>query len=189
MLIFYDTETTGLIQRDLPYSNEQQPRLVQLAMIVTDDNGKEMASFNSLIFQTNPIPPEATAIHGKTTEMCRDFGMTLDDVIYQLCDVNGFHKPTYVGFNIEYDKQIIAIAHECIEVDNKPWLDKEMFCVMKAMTDICKLPGKYPGKYKWPKLQEAYEFAFGKKFEGAHDALADVRATKDLYFWLRTHSK
>lgn len=48
---------------------------------------------------------------------------------------------------------------------------------------ICKLPGQY-GDWKWPKLTEAYQHAFGKTFDGAHDALADVRACKDVYFYL-----
>lgn len=38
--------------------------------------------------------------------------------------------------------------------------------------------------YEWPRLQEAYKHAFGKEFEGAHDAMSDIRATKEIYFWL-----
>lgn len=35
---------------------------------------------------------------------------------------------------------------------------------------------------KWPKLQELYKVLFGHSFEGAHNAMADVVATKDC-FW------
>jgi DNA polymerase III epsilon subunit-like protein len=54
---------------------------------------------------------------------------------------------------------------------------------MKATTSICKLPGKY-GDYKWPKLQESHLHFFGKEFEGAHDAMADVRACAAVYWAL-----
>jgi hypothetical protein len=56
------------------------------------------------------------------------------------------------------------------------------------MVNICKLPSKYPGEYKWPRLIEAYRHAFGKDFTGAHDALADVRACKEIYFWLKVQT-
>ena len=50
---------------------------------------------------------------------------------------------------------------------------------------MCQLPGKFAGKFKWPNLQEAHQHAFGKPFDGAHDAMADLRACKDVYFWLK----
>lgn len=34
---------------------------------------------------------------------------------------------------------------------------------------------------KWPKLQELYKVLFGHSFEGAHNAMADVVATKRLF--------
>lgn len=40
------------------------------------------------------------------------------------------------------------------------------------------------GGYKNPNLQEAYKHFFGVEFEGAHDAMADVRACRDVFFKL-----
>jgi len=37
-------------------------------------------------------------------------------------------------------------------------------------------------------LSEAYRHAFGKDFDGAHDAMSDIRATKDVYFWITKQS-
>ena len=49
---------------------------------------------------------------------------------------------------------------------------------MKSTSDLI------PGKKKRPKLQELYTSLFGKPFEGAHDAMADIRATKDCFLQL-----
>ena len=54
---------------------------------------------------------------------------------------------------------------------------------MLASTNYCAIPGSY-GKFKWPKLQELYVKLFNEKFEGAHDALADIEATVKCYFEL-----
>jgi len=62
------------------------------------------------------------------------------------------------------------------------------FCTMNATTEICKLPGRF-GKYKWPKLSEAYFHATGKELEGAHDAMVDVKACKEIFFWLKEKGK
>jgi DNA polymerase III, alpha subunit len=57
--------------------------------------------------------------------------------------------------------------------DQVRWID-----TMKSATNLI------PGKKKRPKLQELYTFLFGKPFEGAHDAIADIRATKDCFLQL-----
>jgi len=57
----------------------------------------------------------------------------------------------------------------------------------EAMTPICDIPGPYGPK--WPRLQEAHKHVFGKEFDGAHDALADVIACKNIYFWILSQQK
>jgi DNA polymerase III, alpha subunit len=57
--------------------------------------------------------------------------------------------------------------------DQVRWID-----TMKSTSDLI------PSKKKRPKLQELYTFLFGKPFEGAHDAMADIRATKDCFLQL-----
>jgi hypothetical protein len=50
-----------------------------------------------------------------------------------------------------------------------------VLCTKQLSTEYCNLPGKYAGKPKWPTLQELHTHLFGKGFDGAHDALADVQ--------------
>ena len=48
---------------------------------------------------------------------------------------------------------------------------------MESLTDVMKLRGKIPGKYKWPNLAEAYAaYVDPAGFTDAHDAMADVQA-------------
>jgi DNA polymerase III epsilon subunit-like protein len=94
-----------------------------------------------------------------------------------------------VAHNITFDKFIMRCAARRFNLlddsGDEHWKQFPTFCTMRAMENICKLPGKIAGKYKWPKLSEAYEYAFAKPLVGAHDALADVRACAELYFWLQ----
>jgi hypothetical protein len=55
---------------------------------------------------------------------------------------------------------------------------------MKSSIDFCKLPPLRFGEYKWPKLEELYTKLFGTTISGAHDAMADIEATKKCYFEL-----
>jgi DNA polymerase III epsilon subunit-like protein len=56
-------------------------------------------------------------------------------------------------------------------------------CTMLSSVDFCQLPGRY-GSFKWPQLQELHKILFGKEFDSAHDALADVVACGDCLFEL-----
>lgn len=62
---------------------------------------------------------------------------------------------------------------------------------MRDATDLVQCPptermvAKGMKGFKSPNLQEAYKHFFGVEFEGAHDAMADVRACKDVFFKLK----
>ena len=181
MILFFDTETTGKANFKLPPDHRSQPRLVQLAAILTDDTGEhEIATLNTVIKPEGfAIPYEASEIHGITTEYATKHGV-------QLADAIGVFKrflkmaSLSVGHNIEFD-QFVIDGELARLMEQPPVIDS--FCTMKAMTDICGIPGPYGNK--WPKLQEAYERCFGSTFDDAHDAMADVMACKAVYFWLK----
>ena len=190
MKLFIDTETTGLADFYRPASAPHQPRIVQLAALLTDEEGDDVDSFSVIIKPDGfTIPTEAAAIHGITTETAIANGIPTTKAMDMLRGL-AEKSDRYIAHNCSFDSLMVTIEAVRQGWDLKhPLLDKaKWFCTMKATTPICQLPGLY-GDYKWPKLQEAFQFAFGQPFVGAHDALADVRACKRIYFWLQERNK
>jgi DNA polymerase-3 subunit epsilon len=76
MILFFDTETTGLPDYRMPPEHECQPSIVQIAMSLTDDAGTERASA-SMVVQVigREIPTAASKVHGITTQMAAEFGV------------------------------------------------------------------------------------------------------------------
>lgn len=184
MILFFDTETTGKVDFHASPNAPHQPRLVQFAAMLTNDGGKEMASVNLIIApETFEIPEEAIQVHGITTQIALEYGVSIEEALPVIRRLF-LKSQLYVGHNIEFDLMVVTGEFLRAEYDQDPFAEADTFCTMHAMTPVCKLPGKYDS-YKWPKLQEAYHHAFGRNFEDAHDALANVRACKEIYFWLK----
>lgn len=203
MYILYDTETTGFPSTHLSHKDKKQARIIQLACLLVDDEGKELESFSSYVKPDGwTIQPGAQAAHGISIETCNEKGIPIDETLA------GFFKLALqckhsVCHNIRFDETMLAIEFANVfDVVAPPkevldWMDNEArpICTMEACTDICKLPfanitpamrrGKFGQKYKWPKLQEAYKHFFGEEFEDAHDALNDVRATLRIFNYLK----
>lgn len=183
--LFFDTETTGKADFKAAPDAKHQPRLVQIGAILQDDQTLKVYGEINLIVQPKAftIPKEASDVHGITTEIATQYGVPL---IHALEAFGSLAKrcEQYVCHNSEFD--LIVMTGEAMRMI-VPWWAKESFCTMKATTPICKLPGPYG--FKWPKLQEAHKHAFGKEFDGAHDAMADVRACRDLYLWLKKEAR
>lgn len=180
MKIFFDTETTGLWLKNKPMGHADQPRIVQIAALLTDDVGVEVMSLNVTVYQEF-VPEKAASIHGKTTEFVHAYGINEGTALTVFEEMLA-SADEVIAHNGEYDQQVVMNAITLIDGANSknPFEDKKAFCTMRATTPLCKLPGSRG--YKWPKLVEAYEYLFGETFDGAHDALADVRACKDVYF-------
>lgn len=180
MILFFDTETTGKADFKKSAAHESQPRLVQLGMIFTDDDGCEISHANLIVKPVMfDIPTEASSIHGIDTQTARAHGVPLLHALLLFSSLARLSQ-TYVCHNSDFDTFILSGECERMSVD---FPKRNAFCTMKAMTDICKIPGPYGNK--WPKLAEAYRFCFNKEPELLHDAMADIRLCKDVYFWLK----
>lgn len=202
-ILFFDTETTGKVDRRKEPQDPAQPDLVQLAAILTDDDLNEVASLNCIIFPTRwEIPVEAANVHGISQEKAKKYGIALPTALTGFLDLAGL-ADRFVAHNIEFDQIIMRRAPARIRetatgdrlvkllgLGDDPFDGKECRCTMKAAKPILKLPNRNPGindAYKFPKLEECIRHFFNEGIENAHDALADVRATIRLYRALCDH--
>lgn len=189
MYLFFDTETTGLPKKFGGHWHDLDnwPRMTQLAFIICDEAGKELYSFCHLIKPDGwEIPDEQFFIdNNMSTERCEKEGidirlaLKLFQAAIELCE-------TKVAHNINFDNAIIGseiYRSELFEIDEFKFKNK--ICTMQSTTSLCQLPG--PRGFKWPKLIELHEFLFCEGFEGAHDALEDVRAMVRCFFELKAN--
>jgi len=186
-LLFFDTETTGKYDFKAPHTAPQQPYLVQLAMILDDLEGNTIEEYETIIRVSEiNIPISAAEIHGITTAIANAHGI---DVLKALGKFNDFWKVSnkIVAHNVEFDMKVMRCAFHRKGLEPL-FKMTPTYCTMQHSTDVLKLPGRYG--YKWPKLDEAYRVLVDPEgFEGAHNALNDVRACRDVYYALRRLGK
>ena len=174
--LFFDTETAGL-PRDYNAPShviKNWPRLVQLSWIITDEDCNVLSENDYIIYPDGfTIPEDAVRFHGITTEIAKEKGKPIKEVIDMFMeDFNA--ATTIVGHNIDFDKKIINA--ELIRLGQNDIMNsKEALCTMKGSVDYCKIPSSHG--YKWPKLQELHKKLFGCEFEDAHNSMSDVKAT------------
>lgn len=183
MKLFYDTETTGLPQWKEPSGADVQPRIVQLAAVLVDEDTRQVTQALDLIIKPNGwfIPEETVAGHGITTEYALEYGVDEKLAVELFLNLRANHG--CVAHNKSFDKRIIRIATKRYfsEEVQKHWhLNEDHECTMLMSKPILELPGQRG--WKPPKLEEAYEFFTGKKLEKAHSAMADTMAAVEVYF-------
>lgn len=184
--VFVDTETSGFISQKKGVLG--QAWVCQIGCLLTDNNGLEIARNNSLIkAEGRSINEGAQQVHGISVQCCDAEGLPEEEVA---CNIMGYLRNTAwieaiiihnAPFDIEHINYMCARAGVGNELLNYP-----IFCTMKNTVDLCQLPfaGRAFGKqkYKWPKLTELHTELFGRSFEGAHDAMADVEALARCFF-------
>ena len=88
-----------------------------------------------------------------------------------------------VAHNLDFDKHIILaeIAHLGDLDLVRKILDMPEYCTMKKSVNVAKLKKSHAGGYKFPKLSELFFHFYGREFQNAHNAEADVDACVKCY--------
>lgn len=158
-LVFFDLEATGL--------NVVRDRIMQIAMIKYFADGREPEEMEMLINPGVLISMEAMAVHGITPkDVARKptFQQVADDIYKFIgdADLAGYNSNR---FDVPMLMEEFARVGIDFDVSNRRLLDMQrIFYKMEPRT-----------------LKAALRFYTGKKMENAHDALADVRATVDVF--------
>lgn len=186
MYLIFDTETTGLPKRwDAPITDtDNWPRAIQIAWQLHDAMGNCIDHQDYLIKPDGfNIPYDAEKIHGISTELAEEQGISLAKVLEKFNAV--LEKTKFVvGQNVGFDLNIMGAEFVREDVANKlqelPVLDT---CT-EHTAELCKIPGGRGGKFKLPTLTELHEFLFNQPFAEAHNATADVEATTRCFLEL-----
>ncbi len=184
MYLFFDTETTGLPKSwRAPVTDlNNWPRLIQLAYLLADADGKTLAGGDYIIKPVGfTIPEDAARIHGITTERALKEGVDLKTVLLEFQAALG-RAEYLIAHNISFDEKIMGAEFLRNGLPNAiP--SKKQICTMNSSTEFCAIPGPYGNK--WPKLAELHNKLFQTDFEGAHNAAADIAATAKCFWELK----
>lgn len=173
MFNFTDTET----------SDPKNQRICQLAAVLCDEQGNEIEVLNTLIKPDGwTIEPRFVEIHGITMEMCHELGRPMREVLDQYHELLKRSKKVIChNYNFDSGRLLNEMTIYGLMDMASLFVGTASFCTMLELTTICGLR-KANGSLKWPKLKEAHKHFFGVEFEDQHDALADNRACKRIYF-------
>lgn len=202
MILGFDTETEGLVNRKADYAHSSQPQLLQLGAILWTGEGRKVSTLDCIIkpvgFEIKPpilpegvtlveakakkIPFNASDVNGITQERAMDEGIDRGlalEIFNHMCN----QATLGVAHNADFDILALEAAYHRAEIDHN--LPQRVVCTMQSTTNLCKLePFRY-GSWKWPTLMELHKFLFDEEFDGAHDALIDVQACGRAYFELQ----
>ena len=156
-LVFFDIESTGL--------NVLKDRIIQIALIkYKKKGGQEEKEY--LLNPGVPISAEAYAVHGISVDMVRNKPSFKDiaDELFQWignADLAGYNSDR---FDIPMLLEELARAGIKFDLSKRKTIDvQKIFYKMEPRT-----------------LKAAYKFYCNRPLEGAHDAMADVRATAEV---------
>jgi DNA polymerase III epsilon subunit-like protein len=172
-------------------------RITQLAWQLVDiDGGSVLAEGSDYVQPSGDdwlMHPMAEATHGVSCARLQAEGRELLDVAMDFVAA-ALRADVLVCHNLDFDLNVVAaelIHHAQIDGAAEYLLEQPRYCTMLASINLCQLPfpsGRSwggPQKFKWPKLLELHRFLFGVDFDGAHDALEDVRAPVRCFVALR----
>ncbi|MEM1214932.1 MAG: 3'-5' exonuclease [Bacteroidota bacterium] len=158
-IIFFDIESTGL--------NVIRDRIVQIALVKYSPKQAEPEERTYLINPGIPISEEAMGVHGITPQdvarkpLFHQLAQEIYDFIGN-ADLSGYNSNR---FDVPMLMEEFARAGLEFSVDNRRLIDvQRIFYKMEPRT-----------------LSAALKFYCQKEMENAHDALADVHATVDVF--------
>lgn len=112
LILFYDTETNGLPQWNLPSEDPSQPYVTQLAAELCDErSGNTIAFLNTLIRPESwEIPADLAELTGITTERALTEGIPRTDALRQFTDM-WKRAALRAGHNESFDARMLRIEY------------------------------------------------------------------------------
>lgn len=183
-ILFFDTETSGLPNKNIGISDESQPHIIQLAATLCTEKLIPILSLNALIKPNGwAISEFITKLTGISENRLNEEGISEKSALNLfLMMVN--KSRLLVAHNIYFDNQIIQIGASRYGLI---FPEKKMFCTMSESKNILAIPPTEKmvqagfDSFKNPNLSECIKFFFNEDFNGEHDASNDVNACLRVY--------
>lgn len=173
-ILILDIETTGFIQNG--------GKIVEIGLVELDlTNGNTKIVFDSMTHEKGITLQEV-----ENSWIINNSDMTVDDIR---------HSPSLSKIHAEVQSILDAYPNGCTAYNNVFdfgfferagfKFPKKLPCPMKVATNVVKIPSPRGG-YKWPSVQESWDFFFGKtdyveKHRGADDAVHEAKIVYKLY--------
>lgn len=186
MILFLDFETTGLTKNSPDFM--AQPGIVQVGAVklweaTDEDRGEARVGFEADSLYTLVNPEFATweegamNTHGITPEQVKD-APTFFEIGPALARF-ALGCRAWAGYNTRFDKDVLWYQLLKYGLERSfPWPPEDID-VMRLASRELEVQGKRGTKS--PKLTEAYEHFVGQSLTDAHNALADIRATVQIW--------
>lgn len=158
-----DTETTGL----------ERGEIVQIAIVHRLGD----VLLNTFVKPKEPIPADATAIHGITDAMVEN-AFTWQDVRNRVFDI--LYGRNVIIYNAVYDRKMMHQSGERWGMPKTDWKEIASFwCAMEAFAEHYGDYNEYRQSYRWQKLSTAARH-YSIQQKDAHTALDDAETTRQL---------
>ncbi len=171
-MIFFDTETTGLI-RNIALHLSKQPHIIEIGCVKHPIIGTQACNFQTLINPGIKLPEVITKITGLTDADMEDAPTFLEI----LDDLTAFFKgeDTLVAHNMPFDRNMLLFELRRAGVE-------ETFPMPKKLIDTVHIARPlYGGNFK--KLNWLYEDLIGP-VKQTHRAFDDAKMLRDVYLAL-----
>ena len=186
MYLIFDTETTGLPRSwSAPITDtDNWPRCIQIAWQLHDDMGNLIEHQDYLVKPEGfNIPYDAERIHGISTELAMEQGISLSEVLEKF-NIALSKTKFIVGQNLGFDVNIMGCEFHRMNVGSTMSKMPVLDTCTEVTASLLKLPGGRGGKFKLPTLTELHQYLFNVPFSEAHNATADVEATTRCFLEL-----
>lgn len=182
-----DTETSGLMDYKRPADAPGQPRVIEFAGVLLDDDARVQDTFHRFIRPPSSedgyewmVTPEVTAIHGLTHEFLCDNGVPIKEVL-EWYSTNILADRSIVAFGAQFDCKMMRAELRRAGMDDLFERTRNI-CLMRSARPFAKTIGrelvKAGGNNKgWPKLSDLCAFLGIEPQEQAHSAINDALVT------------
>lgn len=173
-ILIIDIETTGFLG--------QKGKIVEIGIVSLElETGKAEIVFDQVVHETGITKEEVekswiVANSDLTVDMIK-FSKNLNLYKDEIQKIIDDHPIGATAFNRNFDFDFME--------DRGFVFGTKLPCPMLLSTDVLQLPGNY-GKFKWPKVEEAYDYFVGdkgwvEKHRGAADAFDEAKIVHELY--------